>query len=155
MIQVYIWPFGGKREAWGHASMHVRSTYISYWPTGEGRVLSKLHRDIYDAHPIGGRTLADDIRAEGGPHRLPILLNGLNEDRVISWWHSNFPWAGSRQGPPSVPWSSLSWNCSKIVATALKEGGGDKFATWSKTWNIVWTPNDVREYAESIVQGLA
>jgi hypothetical protein len=155
MIKVYVWPFLGKDEAWGHASMHVGTTYISYWPSGNGRVGSKVHQDVYSAHPIVSRTLQDDIDAEGGQRPRPLLINGLDEKRIITWWHQLFPASGRLIGPPSVPWSSLNWNCSKVVANGLKEGGGDRFASWIKSWNVVWTPNDVREYAESIIRGMA
>jgi hypothetical protein len=155
MISVYIWNFRGKREAWGHASMHVGTDYISWWPMGTGRVHSKVHQNVYSAHPREP-SLQADIDGEGSHPSHTILINGLDEARIIAWWHRTFPWAVSRLGPPSVPWSSLGWNCSKIVATGLKEGGGDRFASWSKSWALIaWTPNDVREYAESIVRGMA
>jgi hypothetical protein len=154
MVRVYIWAFRGKRDAWGHASMQVRSDYVSWWPMATGRVGSKLSRDIFSAHPRLPR-LHDDIRDEGGSPDHTILINGLDEAKIIIWWRKTFPWAESRVGPPAMSWNSLSWNCSKVVATALNEGGGDKFASWSKSWNMVWTPNDVREYADAIVTGMA
>lgn len=158
VVKVYIWPFRGKRDAWGHASMQVGCDYISWWPMAVGRDRSKVHPDVYAAHPTPPRSLAADTSPAGGEGTPPthtILIRGLDETRIRNWWHRTFPWAAGREGPPSIPWSSLEWNCSKVVATALKEGGGDRFASWSKSWNLVWTPNDVREYAESIVKGMA
>ncbi len=155
MVTVHIWSFRGKREAWGHASMHVGQAYISWWPMGAGRDRSKIHSDIYSVHPIMGRNFADDIRDEGIPPNETIRINGLDEGRITTWWERIAPWSASRSGPPSMPWSTLDWNCSKVVAMALKEGGGDKYASWPTTWNVVWTPNDVRDYADSIVRGMA
>ncbi len=153
MIKVYIWNFRGKRDAWGHASMQVGNAYVSWWPMATGRVHSKAHSDVFAAHPRPPR-FEDDVRDEGGPPNHTIFINGLDEMRIKLWWHRTFPWAASRLGPPTIPWSSLNWNCSKTVAVALKEGGADKLASWSKSWNLVWTPNDVRRYAESIVRGM-
>lgn len=154
MVKVYIWNFMGKREAWGHASMQVESHYISWWPMKSGQIPSKLSSNIFSAHPRIP-DLRKDIDGEGGnPPNHTIIINGLKEQQIISWWKKVYPWAASKQGPPSMDWYSINWNCSKVVATALKEGGGNEYATWSKSWNVVWTPNDVRAYAESIRTGL-
>ena len=84
-----------------------------------------------------------------------ITLNGLNERKILSWWERTSIWANPKlQGPPSHPWSSLGWNCAKIVATALSKGGGDSYSNWMHSWNVVWMPNDVRRYAASIKRGL-
>jgi hypothetical protein len=154
MVKVYVWKFRGKREAWGHASMEVGRDYISWWPEAAGRSQSKISDDLFSAHPIMGRRLEDDIRDEGGSPDRTIIIAGLDEARIRAWWHRIAPWAAGRQGPPSLAWSTLRWNCSKVVASALKEGGGDRHASWWKSWNVVWTPNDVCEYAESIVRGM-
>jgi hypothetical protein len=45
MILVQVWIFVGSKRAWGHASMHVDRTYISWWPGGEGRNY-KLSRSL-------------------------------------------------------------------------------------------------------------
>jgi hypothetical protein len=52
MVTVYIWPFRGKNIAWGHASMQVDRTYISWWPEEQNRNKSKIHRKIYVAATI-------------------------------------------------------------------------------------------------------
>ena len=156
MVTVYIWNFRGKSNAWGHASALVNSQYISWWPMASNRVRSRIHNDIYEAHPIGNRLFIDDIREEGGNPNHTIRIHGLNESRILSWWRRTaLSWGGGlAQGPPSVPWSSLGWNCSKIVATALKEGGGDLYSSFLKSYHFIWTPNDVKSYAESIVNGM-
>ncbi len=158
MVTVYIWEFRGTQTAWGHASMKVGHQYISWWPMGSGRVRSKIYRNIYSAHPIANRRFEDDLEAEG--NRYPdhrIAIDGLDERKIMAWWRrTSLSWGGgSALGPPSVDWSSLGWNCARIVATALKEGGGDAFASWYSQQAIgFWTPNDVRDYAQSIERNL-
>ncbi len=156
MVTVYIWNFRGKRDGWGHASALVNNQYISWWPMSENRVRSIIHNDIYTAHPIGNRQYTDDIRGEGGIPNHIIKIEGLNERKIITWWRRiSLSWGGGlTEGPPSVPWSSLDWNCSKIVASALKEGEGDNYSSFMNSHNFVWTPNDVKAYAESISIGI-
>ena len=156
MVIVYIWNFRGKKEAWGHASALVSNQYISWWPISDNRVRSKLYDDIYSAHPIGNRQLYDDISDEGCTPNHTIKIEGLNESKILTWWRRTaLSWgSGLALGPPSLMWSSLGWNCSKIVATALKEGGGDRYSSIVKSFNFIWTPNDVKYYAESIVDGI-
>jgi hypothetical protein len=58
-------------------------------------------------------------------------------------------------GPPSAPWSTVTSNCSKIVALALDAGGGLQYAPYLSSRNVIWTPNDVRVYAQAVQAGLA
>lgn len=158
MIYVYIWNFQGKNIAWGHASMNVNGTYISWWPEKkEDRHYSKISQDIYFVHSIRGRTFPDDKWAEGNykyyksPDHL-IAINGLDETKILQWWGRTALIYNNQkyQGPIHLPWSTLGWNCAKIVATALKEGGGDKYSDFINSRNLIWTPNDVKGYAQSI-----
>lgn len=161
MIKVYIWSYRSKKHTWGHASMDVNGQHISWWPTLEGRVHSKLHNNIYSAHPVANMSLEDDMAGEGdGESKVfpdhTILISGLNEKKIIQWWRRTaLSWGGGKAlGPPSVPWSSLGWNCSKIVATALKQGGGDMYTSLWAGKNLIWTPNAVRRYAAAIENGI-
>jgi len=155
MLTVNIWSFRGKAEAWGHASIQVDKTYISWWPEKPGQVPSKIHPKIYKSHPFRNRTYKADVAAEGQPPDRIIGINGLDEEAIKGWWQS---FGLTRDGVlfqgPLLPWDTLRQNCSNVVATALRVGGGDKYATWSKSWNIIWTPADVLQYAISIQQGL-
>src|SRR5215207_8875116 len=107
MITVYIWKFRGKLEAWGHASMLVRKTYMSWWPQGDGRIRSKIHPDIYDAYPIGFRTFEDDVRDEqADPDRI-VQLGPLNEGAALDWWQSfGLSREGQRYEGPPLPWKT-------------------------------------------------
>jgi len=156
MLKVNIWNFRGKRQAWGHASLQVGETYISWWPEMPGQVPSKIHPNIYASHPFRNRTYADDVADEGQPPDHVILIEGLNENAIKDWWHSKgLVRNGIELSGPLLPWDTLSKNCSTMVAEALRIGGGDKFAEWSKTWNMIWKPSDVLNYALSITKGLS
>lgn len=156
MLVVYVWNYRGKNDAWGHASMQVGSTYISWWPEHPGQVPSGLHKNIYSSYPIRNRTFGADVEAEKSAPDHIISINGLNERAVLDWWQSFGLARGNveYQGP-LLPWSTLDGNCSTIIAKALRVGGGDNFASWSRSWNLVWGPIDVLQYARSIKHGLA
>ena len=70
MLKVYIWNFRGN-QAWGHASMQVDQTYISWWPEQVGQVPSGIHRNIYESNPIRNRSYSKDVKKahfNHGPH---------------------------------------------------------------------------------------
>jgi len=156
MVTVYIWTFRGKDVAWGHASLLVNGTYMSWWPEGNGRIASKIHGQVYSVSPIRNRTLDDDVYDEGQDPDHTIVIHGLDERKIKDWWQS---FGLTREGVlyegPLLPWSTLKQNCSTVVARALSIGGGDQYASWLKSWNVVWTPSDVLRYATSIKNGLA
>jgi len=156
MITVYIWKFRGKGVAWGHASLLVGQTYMSWWPEGQGRIASKISNSIYSVYPIRNRTFTDDIRGEDGQYPdHTLLINGLDEEKIKNWWQSfGLTRDGVLYEGPMLPWATLAQNCSTVVARALSIGGGDKYASWTKSWNVVWTPNDVLNYATSIMHGI-
>jgi hypothetical protein len=63
-------------------------------------------------------------------------------------------WCGNLRKEGHTDWCTLGPNCSTIVAYALREGGGDEFSDmWSET-NLVWRPDKVLEYAQSILAGI-
>ncbi len=155
MITVYIWSFRGKAEAWGHASMQVDQTYISWWPETPGQVPSKIHPDIYASNPFRNRTFHDDVTAKGHRPDWVVRIKGLDEKAIKDWWQTfGLTRDGVQFQGPLPSWDTLRRNCSTVVATALRVGGGDTFASWVKSWNIVWNPSDVLQYALSIQQGL-
>ncbi len=150
MVTVFIWDFEGKDVAWGHASMRVGDTYISWWPTPDGRTpKSSLFPSVYSAPAFARRTLEDDLRDEGG--RLPhvIHIEGLDETAIRNWWRETNPQAHDRSGPLNE-WTTLSQNCSTIVARAITVGGGAQRIRYFQSMAYVWTPNEVRKYAEAV-----
>jgi hypothetical protein len=156
MVTVYVWNFRGKTVAWGHASMQCGDKYISWWPEPYNRVpQTKLAPQIYDAHPFVLRKFEDDVRDEGMRPDWTIRINGLDEEAIKGWWQGFNPQAHDMYGPPSAPWNTVSTNCAKIVATALDQGGGRQYAPYLASRNMIWTPNDVRVYAQAIADGIA
>jgi hypothetical protein len=155
MVTVFIWKFRGKAEAWGHASMQLDQTYISWWPENPGQVPSKIHPHVYASHPFRDRKYEEDVSAESQPPDHIIRIDGLDERAIKDWWQSfGLTRDGILYQGPLLSWDTLKRNCSNVVATALRVGGGDKYASWSQSWNIVWTPQDVLRYTQSIQQGL-
>lgn len=155
MLCVNIWNFRGKMEAWGHASMQIDSTYISWWPEKPGQLPSHIHSDIYASHPFRNRTFKADVAAEKQMPDHQIYIEGLDEGRIKDWWQS---FGLSRDGViykgPLLPWDTLKMNCSTVVSTGLRKGGGDNYSSWTKSWNVVWKPSDVLAYTLSIKKGL-
>lgn len=126
MLTVYIWSFRGKSEAWGHASMSVDRTYISWWPEAPGQVTSRIRPNIYKSNPFRTRTYQDDVRAEGQSADHLIHLDGLDEKSIKDWWHSlGLNRDGTLFQGPLLSWNTLKRNCSNVVAEGLRMGGGD------------------------------
>jgi hypothetical protein len=157
MVQVHVWNFLGSKRAWGHASLHVGTTYISWWPGPQEDREYKLGRelDVYSVPHIFDQTFEDDQELEGRPgHPRPpdhtIGFSGLDEPRILDWWKAF--------GVEGRAWSTLGQNCSTTVGRALMVGGGDDYAEgligWWHSWNMVWQPADVLRYAQSIERGL-
>jgi hypothetical protein len=155
MVTVNIWSFRGKSDAWGHASMQVDQTYISWWPERPGQVPSKIHRNVYASHPFRDRRFAEDVAAERQQPDHVVRIDGLDEHAIKDWWQSfGLTRDGVLYQGPLLSWDTLKRNCSSVVATGLRAGGGDRYASWNTSWNVVWTPADVLQYALSIVRGL-
>jgi hypothetical protein len=156
VVKVFVWNFRGKNTAWGHASMQCAEKYISWWPEGSGRVpWSEKVPTVYDAHPFIERTFRDDVQGEGGPPDSTVVITGLDEGRIKVWWAAFNPQAHGAYGPPSSPWSSLTANCSTVVARALTLGGGSERAPWFRSNSFIWTPGAVRDYALAIAESPA
>ena len=80
-----------------------------------------------------------DIQLEGQKPDFEIEIRGLNEKSIQNWWD---------EFKKSNQWKTLSQNCSTVSAQALKEGGGK--AGFFDSNKIIWTPNDVKNFAEKI-----
>ncbi|HTZ73522.1 MAG TPA: hypothetical protein VMB47_06355 [Candidatus Aquilonibacter sp.] len=76
MVTVHIWNFRGSNQAWGHASLELDRTYISWWPQTPGQVPTKIP-DIYASHPFRNRDFASDVQDEGQRPDHSIHINGL------------------------------------------------------------------------------
>ena len=152
MITVHIWKYRGSLKAWGHASLHVGQTYISWWPGESVAMLealtlrTPLHRDLFDERSQTTRPGCPMKTSRSTAWtRTPSGCGGQALDwsmTAVSRW-------------PCSSWHALKRNCSTVVAIALKVGGGDRYASWYRSWNLVWDPEDVRAYAHEIRDGLA
>lgn len=155
MLTVYIWKFRGKGVAWGHASLRVDQTYMSWWPEPRGRIRSKVSANVYEVSPIRDRTYEEDVRDEQQQPDHKVVLAGLDERAIKDWWQGfGLTRDGVLYQGPLQPWATLAQNCSTVAARGLAVGGGDTYASWRRSWQVVWTPNDVYQYALSIQSGL-
>ena len=133
-------------DGWGHASMQLTDgTYISWWPSDEGREGKQGEggptSNIYDAPHITNWTYADDKAGEDGRTPWSRDIVGLNETAIKDWW---IPFNADTNNL----WSTLSQNCSTVVAKALKIGGAE--VPWWDGWNFIWIPEDVQRFATAI-----
>lgn len=177
MIRVHVWNYRGLTIAMGHASMHIGDVYVSWWPSGEGRrpklpTSAGRRLPLYSTAHIYGQSFEDDQYLEADAmwdehrrvwidprtsmpaspmppdHTIPLI--GLDEKRILHWW--------GKFNTKQREWSTLGQNCSTTVAHALTIGGGDDYALgpvgWWRSWNAVWKPNDVLDYARAIRHGL-
>ncbi|WNZ58474.1 hypothetical protein ACJJIQ_07295 [Microbulbifer sp. ANSA003] len=159
-ITVHVWK--QKTGNVGHASITIDNTYISYWPSSAaGKKDFKIGRSHSPSFPSGYRV---DRRLEGGDADQNILIDGLNETKMIEAWE-NFK--GEQKH-----YNMKDQNCSTVVAWLLETGsgfaspgkGGIKISDWAASpihrilfqlrffGNHIdmWTPNDVLAYALQI-----
>ena len=142
--------------AWGHAAVQVDQTYISWWPERERRQASKVSAQVYAVHPVRNRSFHADVSDEGQSPDYRVVINGLDELKIKDWWQSfGLHRDGVQYQGPLLPWKTLEQNCSTIAARALTIGGGETYASWRASRRLVWTPNDVLQYAVAIKRGLA
>ncbi|MBI1869706.1 MAG: RHS repeat-associated core domain-containing protein, partial [Chlamydiae bacterium] len=147
LLKVHIWSYRGKSEAWGHASMtldNADKTHISWWPD-QPRDSKTLIPIVYSAPPRQPQLFKDDVRFEGQMPDFEVQITGLDEEKIEKWW---------KKFKKDNQWKTRGQNCSTTVADGLKAGGADKYASWWKSHNWLWTPNDVKDFADAIVNDL-
>ena len=122
-------------------------THISWWPQG-GDVrdypFGTTKIPIYSAPAYSDQSLQDDIAFEGRPPDTIIHLDNLDEAAIAAWW---------AKYTDDMTWKTLSKNCATTVADALKAGGGDIWAPNFSKPTFLWSPADVKAYAEAIQAG--
>ncbi|MEQ1833827.1 MAG: hypothetical protein ABL977_12295 [Candidatus Eisenbacteria bacterium] len=137
MVEVLVWNFMEHGNI-GHAALKVGSDYISWWPAGTATIK-------HGRHPGAVNSESDDLASEGRSPDHRIRIRGLDEDAICRWWHT------FRDGEE---YRLFVQNCSTVVALALKAGGGTArtsgFGFLYHSWNVIWTPGDIRRYAEAI-----
>jgi RHS repeat-associated protein len=143
LADVYVWKYRGSTDAWGHSSVDINNgdTHISWWPQSDGREYTFGDSiPIYDASAYPNQTLANDSAFEGQGPDFVIHLDNLDESAMAAWWRSY---------RRSSKWKTFGRNCSTTVAHALEAGGGDRRVRGFPK-PIVWTPEDVKQYALAI-----
>jgi len=145
-LTVHIWNYQGKDIAWGHASLTLEDgTHISWWPSEQGRERNKFISEIYTAPANDPQTFLKDVAFEGQKPDHQIRIIGLDEKKIEKWW---------LEFKKTHQWKTLSQNCSTTAADALKEGGGEGHSSFPKSHNLIWTPNNVKEFANDIKKNL-
>ncbi|OQB99589.1 MAG: hypothetical protein BWX78_01691 [Firmicutes bacterium ADurb.Bin099] len=102
-------------------------------------------KSIYTAKAYVDRDYDADKEDEKHDPDIVIDIKGLDEEAIQKWWD---------KFKDNNYWKTFSQNCSTTIAEGLKAGGGDKYASFMSSWNIIWKPNDVEDYAKSIKTGL-
>ncbi len=145
-LTVYIWSYRGKNDAWGHASLTLESgTHISWWPRAESHETNKIFPQIYTAPAYDSQTYAKDAEWEGQPPDAQIKIMGLDEKKIEAWW---------QKFKQTNKWNTLNQNCSTTAADALKAGGGEEYSSWWSSHSLIWTPSDVKGFADSIKENI-
>jgi hypothetical protein len=148
MITVHYWSAMYFKGVVGHASVTCGKAYISWWP-------EKL--PLGSVSPWRVRSLALDIEDEQNRSPVDTVLEGLDENSLLTWWESNgLQKDGQDLYGPMLPYNIRTKNCSTIAATALRIAGANAYvkAEWTKERSM-WKPSDVHEYASAISRGLA
>ncbi|HEY2415095.1 MAG TPA: RHS repeat-associated core domain-containing protein [Pirellulaceae bacterium] len=162
-VIVYVWnPDKGANSQWGHASMQVDGTYISWWPKLALNDRNELDFDSIfrtinlEDSPTRGRTFEQDKAGEKREPDYKIRINGLDEQKIKDWWKG----FGQKEGELPT-WDARVRNCSTVVAIGLSKGGADKVKPPFKPLypkkegfmddplapRVAWTPQDALKYA--------
>lgn len=144
-VTVYVWVSLLKANSPGHAALSMgpaaatpQSGYLSFAP----RVAGSAHG------PGHFYSRAHDVEHYAKRGVWIGTIYGLDVDSMMRSFHQE------RMTPPTY---SLLNECSTVVHRYLAIGGGDKLASqWSRTLLVnVWSPDDVEDYARSIVNATA
>ena len=148
VLTVYVWD--SSADGWGHAAVMLDDgTYISWWPgtdlDGKFKGGDGPWNNIYDALHEPDRSFEADKKDESG-ELWSKKIDGLDEDSIRKWWDEF-------SNDDDNLWSTFSQNCSTVAAEALKRGGASTewWDMWNG-WNVIWTPGDVRRFAEAIAE---
>ena len=140
-VFVYVWVSLVKAKSPGHAAMALtqESTcfddgYISFAPKVSGCIDGP--GKFYDRH--------HDKKHYQNRGLWVGEIHGLDVDAMWQRWNRD------RQRSHHY---SIRNECATVVHRYLKAGGGDQFATWwSSKVLAFWSPDDVEDYARSIIQ---
>ncbi len=139
-VRVFHWPKDYPHGHAGHVAIEVAGsagqTYLSWWPKGDPGFAGLVG--------VAGKpnSKAEDLIAKGMSD-APVVIDGLNEAAMIQFARETREY-----------WSLFGTSCAQVAVDSLRRGGGDKYASGMVAWNTVWTPLDVKLYAEAIAARL-
>ena len=144
-VIVRVWVSRMKKTSPGHASLAIRPQasnpqegYVSFAPIKSGSVYGpgKFYSLAHDLNEY------DKPTDDGARGCWVGRIYGLDTDKMMK--------AFSQINQMQV--YSLFNECASQVHKYLVIGGGDKFASrWSRNALLCWSPDDVEDYARSIV----
>lgn len=142
-VEVLVWrhghgsPFGHAAIALDVAALTEAQGYLSFHPSAEGL------RKLLPNAPVF-RSRQEDYEEYRKNKLFDAVLYGLDVEAMRKRYRA---W---RAGHPTF---SAARCCSWLVHHLLEAGGGDEYASWLSSWVIgQWSPDDVKDYAGSIVQ---
>jgi hypothetical protein len=146
-VVVRVWVSRVKATSPGHASLaifpnsrRVENGYISFAPIKSGSIRGpgRFYPFEHDYHHY--------IRPKGDRARGCWIghIHGLDQQKMLN--HLKHVNKHQTYSPSN--------ECATQVHRYLQIGGGDKLASWWTRWALVlWSPDDVEDYARSIVEG--
>lgn len=146
-VTVRVWVSRLKMHSPGHASLALfpqsitpSTGYISFAPEKSGSVNGK--GKFYDyQHDFENYNNSSDTGARGC---WIGTIYGLDINKM---------WKEFSKHLSNPPWYSIRNECATQVHHYLELGGGDQFASrWSRNAIGFWSPDDVEDYAKSIIK---
>lgn len=147
-VTVWVWVSRIQKRSPGHAALAIvpdagkpAEGYVSFAPQQSGSVHGpgKFYTHEDDKHHY----IAPDDDGARGLYKAMIF--GLDTRKMLRHFHRD------QEMPQTY---SMRNECATQVHRYLKIGGGDQFASWWSRNLIVpvWSPDDVEDYARSIVK---
>lgn len=140
-VTVYVWVSLIKAGSPGHAAMSINlaslpeNGYISFAPEESGSIsgAGKFFDRAYDVEHYKNRGVWTGT------------IYGLDTDKMLNQLKADLA------SPPAY---GVFNECATVVRSYLKLGGGDQFASWWSRNNLPpISPDDVEDYAKSIIKG--
>lgn len=140
MITVYAWNANVLKGSFGHISLALGSTYISYWPQ-EKKI---------QAAPDYNRSFEDDMQAYNNSLDFNESIRGLDEQALLNWWRLFSPgWEGSYLVGRPTDYNLFTSSCAVVVLEALCQGGSEKYVPFYSP-KVAVTPWDVKRYVRQL-----
>ena len=147
-VVVRVWVSRIKKTSPGHASLAIHPNahtpeegYVSFAPVKSGSVHGpgKFYSYKHDHHSYMVKQTNEKTRGYWIGH-----IYGLDTTKMMNQF------AEDSSHPQTY---SIFNECATQVHKYLQIGGGDNFSTsWNRTAMLFWSPDDVEDYAKSIIK---